>query len=282
MSQNYDFMREEVILRELTEHGRVMVNDLARALGVSTVTVRKDLDALEKRSLLRRVRGGAVVASPGEEGAFSDRMLRDTSAKSLLAKEVAGLVNDGDVIALDSSTTSYYLAQEILERRDLIVVTYGLRVATLFMEHSTATVVMTGGVLRRASASLVGAFADPIQGRGRVNKGFFGVATVSLQQGLLEISSEEAATKRRLLLTCDEVYATMPSSKIGGFGLHSYALPDEVTRMFTDERASDEFVLGWTEAGGNVSRVSGTGVVIDDGERSVREAAARRLRAVDE
>ncbi|RFA17320.1 hypothetical protein B7R21_00865 [Subtercola boreus] len=282
MSESYDFVREEVILHELTLTGRVMVNDLARTLGVSTVTVRKDLDSLEKRSLLRRVRGGAVAPSTGEEGAFSERMRRDSTVKSLLAKEVAKLVDDGDVIAIDSSTTSYYLAQELLEHRDLIVITYGLRVTMLLMDHSNATVVVPGGVLRRASGSLVGAFSDVLKGRGRIDKGFFGLAAASTELGMLELVAEEATSKRTLMASCDKIFVTMPSSKVNGFGLHSWGTPGEITRLYTDERADDSFVDAWTAAGSPVTRVAGTGASLDNGERSIDAVTSRTLRAVDE
>jgi len=282
MSERYDFVREDVILHELSASGRVMVNDLAIRLGVSAVTIRKDLDSLEERQLLRRVRGGAVVAPAGEEGAFSERMRRDSTAKRELAQEVAGLVNDGDVIALDSSTTSFYLAQELLERRDLIVVTYGMRTATLLMDHSTATVVLPGGVLRRASGSLVGPFSNVLEGRGRIDKGFFGIATLSTQLGLLELSVEEANSKKSLVSACDQVIVTFQSSKIGRFGLHSWATAADVDAFYTDERASDEFVDAWTALGTPVVRVSGTGVSIQNVERSIDEVTSRQPRAVSE
>ena len=280
MSERYDFVREEVILSELTSSGRVMVNDLAQKLGVSTVTIRKDLDSLESRQLLRRVRGGAVAAAAGEEGAFSDRMRRDASVKRELAKHVATVVNDGDVIALDSSTTSYYLAQELLDRRDLMVITYGMRAATLFMDHSSATVVVPGGVLRRASGSLVGAFTNVLEGRGRITSGFFGLASLSTSLGMLELSMEEATAKRSLIAACDQVYVTLPSSKINSFGLHSYATAEDVTAIFTDERASDEFVADWAASDVPVVRVAGTGAIIENGERSIDAFA--QLRVVDE
>jgi DeoR/GlpR family transcriptional regulator of sugar metabolism len=209
-------------------------------------------------------------------------MRRDSTAKRLLAQEVATLVNDGDVIALDSSTTSFYLAHEILERNDLIVVTYSLRTATLLMEHSTATVVMPGGVLRRASGALIGAFSNVLEGRGRINKGFFGLAATSLQLGLLELVAEEATTKRSLLEACDEIYVTVPSSKINGFALHSFARPDEITRLFTDELATDEFVADWEAAGATVTRVLDSGDAIAASKRSIDAVKARQLRAVDE
>jgi DeoR/GlpR family transcriptional regulator of sugar metabolism len=101
-----DFVREEVILRELNTSGRVRVNDLAARFGVSAVTIRKDLTALEQRALLRRVRGGAVLTPIGDEGSFSDRLRQEAGAKREIGRRAAALVHDGDVIAIDSSTTS--------------------------------------------------------------------------------------------------------------------------------------------------------------------------------
>jgi len=282
MPERYDFVREEVILHELSSRGRVMVNDLALRLSVSTVTIRKDLDSLESRSLLRRVRGGAVVPSAGEEGAFSERLRLDSGIKREIARVVALRVNDGDVIAIDSSTTSYYLAQELVDRRDLMVVTFGMRTAALFMDHSNATVVMPGGVLRRASGSMVGAFSNILEGRGRISKGFFGVATLSHHLGLLELSSEEAETKKSLIRACDAVYASFTSSKIDSFGLHPFAAPSEITEMFTDEHAPDDFVKQWQANGVPVNRVAGTGVLLDDGKRAISETGATATIAVNE
>jgi DeoR/GlpR family transcriptional regulator of sugar metabolism len=250
-----DFERVEVILHELTSTGRVRVNDLAARFGVSAVTIRKDLDSLAQRSLLRRVRGGAVLSPLGDEGAFSERLRQEAGAKRGIARRAAALVQDGDVIAIDSSTTAYYLAQELLERRDLMVVTCGMRSATLFMDHSNATVVMPGGVLRRASGSMVGAFSNVLMGRGRIATGFFGVATLSTHLGLLELSSEEAATKRSLISACNAVYGLFTSSKIGAFGLHAFAEPAQLTGLFTDEHTGDDFVDEWAAVGVPVTRV---------------------------
>lgn len=256
MPERTDFVREEVILHELGSSGRVRVNDLAARFGVSAVTIRKDLDALEQRALLRRVRGGAVIGPVGDEGAFSERLRQEASTKREIARRAAELVHDGDVIAIDSSTTAYYLAQELLDRKDLMVVTYGMRSATLFMDHSNATVVMPGGVLRRASGSMVGAFSNVLMGRGRIVSGFFGVATLSTHLGLLELSSEEAATKRSLIGACNAVYGIFTSSKIGAFGLHAFAEPGQLTGLFTDDDTDDAFVAEWASVGVPVFRVS--------------------------
>jgi DeoR/GlpR family transcriptional regulator of sugar metabolism len=263
MTERNDFVREEVILHELNATGRVVVNDLAARTGVSAVTIRKDLDSLETRALLRRVRGGAVLPPEGEEGAFSERLRTEAGLKRELGRELATLVNDGDVIALDSSTSSYYLGQELVGHRNLKVVTFGMRTAALFMDHSDATVIVPGGVLRRASSSMVGAFADILQHRGRIAKGFFGVSSLSPQLGLLELSNDEATTKRSLVDVCDAVFGVFTSSKIRGFGLHSFARPHEITALYTDEHAGDAFVDQWSAVDVPVLRVAGTGALLD-------------------
>src|SRR5215210_3412133 len=97
--------RSQAILSELGATGRVEVNDLAQRLEVSTVTIRKDLDALEQRAALRRVRGGAVAASIVDEGSFETRLRTHRAEKTAIARAAAPEVQDGDVIALDSSTS---------------------------------------------------------------------------------------------------------------------------------------------------------------------------------
>ncbi|THG29332.1 DeoR/GlpR family DNA-binding transcription regulator [Naasia lichenicola] len=271
-SDRYEGLRSEVILGELRAAGRVSVRGLSDRLGVSEVTIRKDLDALEDLSLLRRVRGGAVNSARGEEGAFADRLSLDSAVKRALAREVGRLVKDGDSIAIDSSTSGYYVAQELLDRRDLVVVTFGLRAAMLLFEQSDATVIMPGGVIRRQSGGMIGSFGDALAGRVDVRLGFFGTAAVSSQHGMLELSSEEAVTKRALVTASSEVHVLFASTKIDKFGLHSFASSQEVTRLYTDDGAPDDFVSDWEAMGTPVTRVPGTREGL-----SVRPAASRRV-----
>lgn len=240
-----EFSREQVILAALRTSGRVSVNELAVRFGVSSVTVRKDLDALERRSLLRRVRGGAVGLGASDEGSFEARYADSRDRKQAIARAAADAVHDGDAIALDSSTTAYYLAQEIVDRRGLLVVTNGLRLATLLMEHSTARVLVLGGVLRRSAGSLVGPIGDVLSSRGRVAKGFFGLVGLSAAHGLMDVSAEEAHTKQVMAAVCDEVHGLFDSTKVTGFGLHPFAPTERVTALWTDDEAPPEFVAAW-------------------------------------
>ena len=152
--------------------------------------------------MLRRIRGGALVAQRSDEGAFEFRQRVAAKAKRAIAQRAAQLVSPGDVIAMDSSTTCFYLANELVDIAPLTVVTNGLRTSALLLKESRATVIMPGGVLRRASESMVGFFGDVLEGRGQVDKGFFGVVGLSLQRGLLDLTPEEARAKEAMAAVC--------------------------------------------------------------------------------
>ena len=244
-----EFDREQAILVELDEQGRVEVSALASRFGVSTVTVRKDLESLERRAMLRRIRGGALVAPRSDEGAFEFRQRVAARAKRAIARHAATFVRPGDVIVLDSSTTCYYLAEELVDVEPLTVITNGLRSSQLLLSGSRATVIMPGGILRRASESMVGFLSDVLTGRGRVDKGFFGLVGLSLERGLLDITPEEAHAKQTLAGACRQVYALFDATKVERFGTHPFVTLDQVTRLISDTGVSPEVHRTWTSAG---------------------------------
>src|SRR3954452_138323 len=247
--------RSQAILSALGAHGRVEVNELAEQLAVSTVTIRKDLEALEQRAVLRRVRGGAVAASAVDEGSFETRLQVRRAHKLALAKAVPPLVRDGAVIALDSSTSCHYLARELLDRRSLVVITNSMPTATLFSEHSAATVLVPGGIVRRSARSIVGLIGDVLAGRGRVDKGFVGAHAVSAERGLLEMTLEVAQAKQYLASHCTELFALADSSKFGCFSLHVATRISDITALYTDDGADPAVVTAVEQAGTRVHRI---------------------------
>jgi DeoR family transcriptional regulator of aga operon len=278
-----EFAREQAVLDALRLTGHVTVTELAAGFGVSTVTVRKDLEALERRGLLRRVRGGAVGVDASDEGTFESRLRHATAGKQAIARAVAPLVHDGDVIAVDASTTAYFLGQELLGRRNLVVITNGLRLAVLLMQQSSAKVLMPGGMVRRSAGSLVGPIGDVLAGRGKVGKGFFGVVGLSTRHGLMDISAEEAQTKRFMADSCERVYGLLDSSKADGFGLHPFAATDRITGLFTDDAIGAGFVTDWAAAGVPVTAVGVPAPAVSLAGRRVprrrTDPATRRLRS---
>ncbi|MFD4603837.1 DeoR/GlpR family DNA-binding transcription regulator [Streptomyces sp. NPDC058464] len=245
--------REMEILRLLDVQSKVTVADLSIRFTTSPVTIRKDLETLERQRLLRRIRGGAVRTDCGDEGAFEMRLRHRAEMKRAIAREAMRLVRDGDAIALDCSTTCYYLAELLRVRKGLVVVTNGLRAAEVLA--GTATVILTGGVLRTSSWSLVGEDADfPVRG-GPLARGFFGVRSLSPVHGLLELSSDEAAAKRRLARACRETYALFDSSKANRFALCSFVPADRITGLYTDNGFVEPAAAEWQRRGVPVQRV---------------------------
>jgi DeoR family transcriptional regulator of aga operon len=270
-----EFEREQAILLDLEVSGRVMVNELTERFGVSAVTIRKDLGALERRDLLLRVRGGAVSSGHTDEGAWTMRVRHSRQAKRAVARAAAELVGHGDVIALDSSTTCYHLALELVTRRNLVVITNGLRTATLLMEQTNAMVLLPGGVLRRAAESLVGPIGDLLTGRGRIQKGFFGLVGLSPKNGLMDISAEESQTKAFMAGVCDQVYGVFDSSKAERFALHPFVTADRVTGLYTDEGVPAHVVADWAEVGVPVHRAALSSGVGEPADLEL-EAGSRR------
>ena len=249
MASLSEFDREQAILLELDEQGRVEVGALSARFRVSAVTIRKDLENLERRAMLRRIRGGALVGERTDEGAFEFRQRVAAKAKRAIARRAATMVGPGDVIAMDSSTTCFYLAEEIADITPLTVITNGLRTSSYLLAHSSANVIMPGGVLRRASESMVGFFGGVLEGRGRVDAGFFGLVGLSLQRGLLDITPEEAHAKEALAAVCRRVYGLFDSTKVERFGTHPFVPVDRVTGLISDLGVPAQTHQAWTDAG---------------------------------
>lgn len=247
--------RTERILTLLEGRELVSVAEMAGALGVSEVTVRKDLDRLTQTSLIERARGGARLRA-SEEGALDERLGQRVAAKRAVAKHAAGLVGPGAVIALDSSSTCYFLALELVDRADLTVVTNSMRVAAWLAEHSEMAVVMLGGTVRRTSSSTVGFPTELLRGFGRIDIAFLGVSALSPERGLLERAFSEAETKRMLASVSEQVVGLFDSSKATGFGQHEMIPVDHVDRLVTDEAYADADAERWRARGVRVDRVA--------------------------
>jgi len=235
--------RREQIVAYLSTHDRGSVGELSQLLGVSEVTVRKDLDALEAQGLLTRIHGGAMASGRGRlERFFAAREQEHLEEKRRIAQAAAALVHSGHRIFLDASTTALQVARLLKDREDLVVVTNGLYTALELNFSEGITTIVVGGVMRRRSSSLVGGLSDSALQRLRVDIGFFGAQAVSARDGLMEAGLEEAQVKQRMVAAAETVIGIVDSSKFGGRALSAFALPHEISRIITDTGAPDALV----------------------------------------
>ncbi|GAA2422686.1 DeoR/GlpR family DNA-binding transcription regulator [Streptomyces macrosporus] len=246
MSDNHNLLAEQrraLILEEVRRRGGVRVNELTRRLNVSDMTVRRDLDALARQGVLEKVHGGAVPvtgASTHEPG-FEAKSALESGAKEDIARAAARLVAPGGAIALSGGTTTYALAQHLLDVPELTVVTNSLRVADVFHaaqradggRAGAATVVLTGGV-RTPSDSLVGPVADAAIASLHFDTLFLGVHGISAEAGLSTPNLAEAETNRRLVRSARRVVVVADHTKWGTVGLSTFASLGEVDTLVTD------------------------------------------------
>ncbi|MGQ4404735.1 DeoR/GlpR family DNA-binding transcription regulator [Streptomyces hayashii] len=246
MSENQNLLAEQrraLILDEVRRRGGVRVNELTRKLGVSDMTVRRDLDALARQGVLEKVHGGAVPvmeASTHEPG-FEAKSGLELTAKEDIAKAAAQLVTPGSAIALSGGTTTYALAHHLVDLPDLTVVTNSVRVADVFHmaqrtsgpRQGSATVVLTGGV-RTPSDSLVGPVADQAIAALHFDVLFLGVHGISAEAGLSTPNLAEAETNRRLVQSARRVVVVADHTKWGVVGLSSFAALEQVDTLVTD------------------------------------------------
>lgn len=245
--------RRRAILALLNETGRVSVAELRARFGVSEVTIRADLQALADRKFLVRTHGGALPAGNGmSELALVLRRQRQVKEKSRIGAAAAQLVADGDALFLDSSSTSLAIAFHLKQYRHLTVVTNSLEIAHELNDAPEVELVMVGGILHRATASLVGAFGlDALDGF-NLGLGFFGAHGISVGTGLTDVSPDEAAVKRPLVARCRQVIAVLDATKWGRVGVASFASLADLSTVITDAGAPAQLVAQVRAAGTHV------------------------------
>lgn len=237
------YERRETLLDLLREQPGRRVTELAEALNVSEGTIRNDLNALEEEGMLTRIHGGAVLAERRnlKLTSFNSRHREHEAEKEAIGLVASSLVEDGDSILLDASSTGYYFAMALANRQRLRVVTNGIDVARLLAQNSTNTVILIGGILNQDGSSVTGLLSEQVIQDLHVNKAFVSCSGFSIERGMTEVHLEEAQLKRKAIQSVQLVYALVDSSKIGKEDLTPFARPEQLCCLFTDSGISSEW-----------------------------------------
>jgi len=242
--------RREQIIALLEQEGRVSVADLCKRFGLSQATIRTDLEALATQGLLVRTHGGAIAVDRTDlELSFDVRRRLHSTQKQRIGAAAAAMVEDGEAIALDASTTALAVANQIKGRRELTVITNGIFIALALLDAPGVTVLMPGGFLRRDSVSLVGNEGHDFIEQFNFQKGFFGAKGLTLEEGLTDVNNAEVAVKRDLVAHARQVIAIVDGSKWGRVGFASFASIDQVDCVITDESAPPDIRAALRDAG---------------------------------
>lgn len=255
-------VRRERMLQVIAERQFVRVADLAETFGISDVTVRADLAALESAEGVRRVRGGAMAPTRGAsrtELSFEESLVEFAGEKQRIGEHAASLVSSGMSVLLDVGSTTTAVARALVARTDLeqvTVVTNGLNIA-LELEPAIGrlSVVVTGGTLRRLQHSLVNPMGTVLLGRLRADLAIVGCNGVDAEHGLTNLNLPEAEVKAQMIASARRVVVVADGSKLGQVHLGRVATVEEVHTVVTGASAPVHEVQRLRRAGVDVVRV---------------------------
>jgi DeoR/GlpR family transcriptional regulator of sugar metabolism len=235
--------RQTLILARVREDGGVRVADLARDLGVSDMTVRRDLELLHNQGLIEKVHGGAT-ALPGSalfEPGFAAKSALQEPEKEAIADAALTLVTPGTAIGISAGTTTYAFARRLVDTPNLTIVTNSVPVADVLHRagRPDQTIILTGGV-RTPSDALVGPFAVAALRTMHLDQVFMGVHGMDARSGFTTPNVLEADTDRALIAAGRRLVVLADSSKWGVIGISSIARLDEADTFVTDTGLPDE------------------------------------------
>jgi DeoR/GlpR family transcriptional regulator of sugar metabolism len=228
--------REKKILEKLLKQKRITVKEAAKELYISEPSVRRDLASLEKQHLIKRIHGGAII----EETALSQnrlpfvlREMEESSGKVIIARKAAELVKDNDVIFLDASTSAYNLIPFLSVKKNITVVTNGVKALEKLAEYGINTI-STGGSLIASCLALVGEEAYKTIRSVNADTAFFSCRGLSGDGFLTDISPEENYIRIRMIKNSERSYLLCAGDKIGKRYYHNLCHKDEITGIISD------------------------------------------------
>jgi DeoR family fructose operon transcriptional repressor len=207
--------RVQYILGALDRQQFVRVNELVERLGVSHMTVRRDLAELESKGLLVRAHGGAMKGEAIESlFSFARRLERNRAQKEAICRAASRFVEDGDILFIDCGTTLFRLCHHLKMRRNLRVITTSLPVVAELIHRANIRVSLVGGEVVGERQAVYGAATERQIGEYHADKAFIGADGLSLKSGLSSYDEQEAGVTRRMAENADRVYLLCDSSKI--------------------------------------------------------------------
>lgn len=227
--------RHKKILELLDMNGSVMVSRLSAELGVTEETVRRDLEKLEAQELLRRTHGGALLMDDGSyEYSLEKRKTLNVEVKKELARKAIQYIATGDTVFLDASTTTFYMAKELKNMKNITVITNSLRVINELSNSEGIKVIAVGGIVSN-NQSLVGAMAENhITENYFADKMFFSSKGIGDNAIILEGNEQECFIKQRMIKNSRVRYYLCDKSKIGRIGCMRLATFNDIGYLVTD------------------------------------------------
>lgn len=228
--------RQKHILEKILIQKKVTVKDLARDLYASEPSIRRDLADLEKQQLIKRVHGGAILEETGNSALkipFVIREMEQADAKIIMAQKAIEYIKDNDVIFLDASSSAYNLIPYLSLKKNITVITSGVKALTKLSEYSLKTI-STGGELMPSCLSLVGDESYQNIERFHADITFFSCRGLSYDGRLTDISAPENYVRQKMIKHSDRAFLLCASEKIGKKYYHNLCTTADISGVISE------------------------------------------------
>ena len=233
--------RREKILELLKEDGSAKVIQLSKIFKVSEVTIRQDLEKLEKDGLVKRAHGGAFLKEVEDHVRSCELMNQaNLDKKAVIGQQAAQLIEEGDAIILDSGSTTTEIAKNLIGRKNLTVITNALNIALILGAETGIDVIVTGGEFKPPTLSLTGQKSADFFHDIQVDKLFLATAGISLRSGLTYPSLSDIVVKKAMIDVAETVYLVADSTKIGKGAFASLGALSLIDYIITDSDIGKE------------------------------------------
>lgn len=246
--------RRQKIIEEINVDGTVHVSTLSEDLDVTEETIRRDLDILDQKNLLSRIHGGAVAIESNSKAelSFNVRENKLKDYKIEIAKKAVNLIEEGETIFLDASTTAMYLAKELNAVNNLTVITNSIKIMMELIDEDNITVISTGGTLRANSFSFVGPLANETVKKYFADKIFASCKGISIQHGATDSNELEIEVKENMIKQTKEIFIIADHCKLNDVGLAKFVEFDQISKIITDNDADIRIIDEFETAGVHV------------------------------
>lgn len=237
MSQNF---RLPEILEIARVEGKVTVEDLAERFGVTVQTIRRDLSELDESGKLERVHGGAILRSGTSNIGYQDRRVLNAEAKRAIARACATEIPDSASLFLNIGTSTEAVARELLDHRNLMVVTNNMNVANILAESSDCQVIVVGGALRRSDGGLIGSLTTQAIRQFKFDIAVIGCSALDLDGDILDFDIHEVGVSQTIIAQARSTMLVADNSKLHRSAPARIASLRDVDYLITDRPLPDE------------------------------------------
>lgn len=233
--------RQHIILDIINREKTVKVVDLSKQFGVTEETIRRDLEKLAKKGIVQKTYGGAILSSALEEKvkevedlSFNDRIKENTTSKEKIGKAIVDLIEDGETIVLDSSTTCLEVAKQLPPNKRCTIITNSVSAITILSQYQNINVISTGGTLNRSSLSFIGPTAKSNIMSYYADKAIISCKGIDLNRGVMESNELEKEIKQSFLEVSREVILAVDQAKVNKSSIHKLMELEDVHAIVTD------------------------------------------------